>query len=147
MIPIKEYFAMDTKSITNKLKEKGLRITPQRIAIFEAIIKLDNHPTADNVIEYIKKKYANISTGTVYKVLDSFIENNLLKKVKTENGVMRYDPFLTNHHHLYCTEANRIEDYEDSELDELITNYFKNKKIKNFKIQDINLQITGTYNN
>jgi Fur family peroxide stress response transcriptional regulator len=137
---------MNTKSITNKLKEKGLRVTPQRIAIFEAIKKLNNHPTADNVIEYIKKKHPNISTGTVYKVLDSFIENNLLKKVKTENGIMRYDPYLPNHHHLYCVEANKIIDYEDKELDEIINDYFKIKKIKNFKIQDINLQIIGTYN-
>ena len=136
---------MDTKAITNKLKEKGLRITPQRVAIFEAIIKLNNHPTADNVIEYIKKKHPNISTGTVYKVLDSFVENNLLKKVKTENGIMRYDPYLASHHHLYCAEANKILDYEDKELDELLNDYFKRKGIKNFKIEDISLQITGIY--
>jgi Fur family peroxide stress response transcriptional regulator len=138
---------MGSKSITEKLKQKGLRITPQRVAIFEAIIKLKNHPTADNIVGYIKKKHPNISTGTVYKVLDSLIENDLLKKVKTENGVMRYDPFLTNHHHIYCADADRIEDFEDAELDKLITNYFEIKKIKNFKIQNINLQITGTYNN
>ncbi|MEE9373098.1 MAG: Fur family transcriptional regulator [Saprospiraceae bacterium] len=137
---------MNVKTITSKLKGKGLRITPQRVAIFEAIIKLKNHPTTENVIEYINKKHPHISTGTVYKVLDSLVENELLKKVKTENGVMRYDPFLTNHHHLYCVEENRIEDYEDKELDELLANYFNKKKIKNFKIQDINLQISGIYN-
>ena len=138
---------MSIKEITNKLADKGLRITPQRVAIFEAILKLNNHPTAENIIEYINKKHPNISTGTVYKVLDSFVENHLLKKVKTEYGSMRYDSFLSNHHHIYCTDTNRILDYEDHELDELLRNYFKKKKIKNFKIQDINLQVSGIVKN
>ena len=136
---------MDIKEIATKLSEKGLRVTPQRIAIFGAIIKLDNHPTAENIIEYIKKNHPNISVGTVYKVLDSFVENSLLKKVKTESGIMRYDPLLANHHHLYCQETDRIEDFEDQKLDELINEYFDKKGIKNFKIQDIKLQITGTF--
>ena len=93
---------MNLEEITDKLAEKGLRVTPQRVAILGAIIKLDNHPTADKVIEYIKKKHPNISVGTVYKVLDSFVENNLIKKVKTESGIMRYEPLQSHHHHLYC---------------------------------------------
>ncbi len=137
---------MNIKEIADKLSEKGLRVTPQRIAILGAIIKLNSHPTADKIIEYIKKNHPNISVGTVYKVLDSFIENKLLKKVKTESGIMRYDPSQSYHHHLYCAETDRIEDYEDEKLDELILGYFKKKGIKNFKIQDIQLQITGTFN-
>ena len=50
-----------------KLKEKGLKVTPQRVAIYEAIVTLKNHPTAENVIEYIKANHPNISVGTVYK--------------------------------------------------------------------------------
>ncbi|MBI3235172.1 MAG: transcriptional repressor [Bacteroidetes bacterium] len=130
-----------------KLKEKGLKVTPQRIAIFEAIVKLNNHPTAENIIEYVKSNHPNISVGTVYKVLDSLVENGLLKKVKTEKDIMRYDAVLSNHHHLYCAETDRIEDYDDEELNKLINDYFKKKKIKNFKVQDIKLQITGQFNN
>jgi Fur family peroxide stress response transcriptional regulator len=136
---------MDIKEIASKLSEKGLRVTPQRIAIFGAIIKLNNHPTAEKIIEYIKKNHPNISVGTVYKVLDSFVENDLLKKVKTEGGIMRYDPSPSNHHHLYCEKTDRIEDYEDENLDKLITDYFNQKGIRNFKIQNIQLQITGTF--
>jgi Fur family peroxide stress response transcriptional regulator len=130
-----------------QLKEKGLKVTPQRVAIFDAIVSLKNHPTAENIIEYIKTNHPNISVGTVYKVLDSFVENTLLKKVKTEKDIMRYDAVLSNHHHLYCVETDRIEDYEDENLNELIDNYFKNKKIKNFNVQEIKLQITGKFNN
>jgi Fur family peroxide stress response transcriptional regulator len=134
-----------TNFFRETLKEKGLKITPQRVAIYEAIVSLKNHPTAENVIEYIKINHPNISVGTVYKVLDSLVENELLKKVKTEKDIMRYDAVLSNHHHLYCIETERIEDYEDDSLNELIKNYFKNKKIKNFKVQDIKLQITGKF--
>lgn len=138
---------MNIGEITDKLSEKGLRVTPQRIAILAAIIKLNNHPTAEKVIEYIKKEHPNISVGTVYKVLDSFVENNLLRKVKTESGIMRYDPLPSSHHHLYCEETDRIEDYEDEKLDELIADYFHKKGIKNFEIQNIQLQITGKFKN
>lgn len=133
--------------LRERLKEKGLRVTPQRVAIYEAVATLRNHPTADNIIEYIKANHPNISVGTVYKVLDSLVENELLRKVKTEKDVMRYDAVLSNHHHLYCAETDRIEDYEDENLSALINNYFKKNRIKNFKVQDIKLQITGTFNN
>lgn len=136
---------MDKKEIANKLSDKGLRVTPQRIAILSAILHLNNHPTAENIIEYIKMNHPNISVGTVYKVLDSFVENNLLKKVKTEGGIMRYDPLQANHHHLFCEESDRIEDYEDETLDELISDYFRKKGIDNFKIQNIQLHITGKF--
>ena len=133
---------MDAKEIANKLSEKGLRVTPQRIAILGAIIKLNNHPTAENIIEYIKENHPNISVGTVYKVLDSFVENSLLKKVKTERGIMRYDPLQSHHHHLYCEKTDRIEDFEDEKLDAMITDYLKRKGIKDFNIQNIQLHIT-----
>lgn len=129
-----------------KLQEKGLKVTPQRVAIYEAIVKLNNHPTADNVIEYIKANHPNISVGTVYKVLDSLVENQLLRKVKTERDIMRYDAVLSHHHHLYCAETDRIEDYEDETLNKLINEYFKKNQIENFEIQDIKLQITGQFN-
>ncbi|MEQ1552932.1 MAG: transcriptional repressor [Ferruginibacter sp.] len=130
-----------------KLKQKGLKVTLQRVAIYDTVLHLKNHPTAENIIEYLKNSHPNISVGTVYKVLDLFVENDLLKKVKTENGIMRYDAVLANHHHLYCTETDRIEDYEDEELSNIINNYFKKNKIQKFKIQDIKLQITGKFNN
>lgn len=138
---------MKKDEIISKLSEKGLRVTPQRMAILEAINSLDNHPSAENIIAYIKENYPNISVGTVYKVLDSFVENKLLKKVKTESGTMRFDPLVNRHHHLYCEASDRIEDYKDDTLDELINDYFAKKGIKNFNIQNIQLHITGTFKN
>lgn len=138
---------MSENYIREQLKQKGLKVTPQRVAIYEAVVKLKNHPTAEKIIDYIKKNHPNISVGTVYKVLDSLVENQLLKKVKNEKDVMRYDAIMQQHHHLYCTETERIEDFEDPDLNKLITEYFKHKKIKGFKVKDITLQITGEFKN
>jgi Fur family peroxide stress response transcriptional regulator len=136
---------MTTEFFREQLKQKGLKITPQRIAVYEAVVALKNHPTAESIIDYIKKNHPNISVGTVYKILDSLVENQLLKKVKNEKDVMRYDAILQQHHHLYCTETEKIEDFEDPELDKIIAAYFSKKKIKGFKIKDITLQITGEF--
>jgi len=139
------YFFMKINEIKNKLVEKGLKITPQRLAILEAIIKLNNHPTAENIIEYIRKNHPNIATATVYKVLDALVANGLVMKVKTEKDVMRYDAFLENHHHLYSSESDRIEDFVDTELNEMIKKYFEKKNIPNFEIEDVKLQIIGKF--
>lgn len=136
---------MKTEDFREQLKQKGLKITPQRVAIYEAVIKLNNHPTAEKIFDYIRTNHPNISVGTVYKVLDSLVENNLLKKVKTEKDFMRYDAVLDNHHHLYCQETERIEDFEDPDLDRIIYGYFEKKEINGFRIKDINLQITGEF--
>lgn len=133
------------EDIRKKFLDKGLRITPQRIVIFEAIHKLKNHPTADNIIEYIRKNHPNIAIGTVYKVLDTLIENNLIKKVKTDTDTMRYDSIIEKHHHIYYSDSDKIEDYFDDNLNELLANYFNEKNIPNFKIEDLKLQIIGKY--
>ena len=133
--------------IRNKLIEKGLKVTPQRIAILEAIIKLNNHPTAENIIDYIRNNHPNIATATVYKVLDALVASELIKKVKTEKDVMRYDAIMENHHHLYCSESDRIEDFFDTELNEMIEKYFEKKKIPDFEIEDVKLQIIGKFLN
>jgi len=138
---------MMLSDIRNKLIEKGLRITPQRITIFEAILKLNNHPTADDIAAFIKQDHPNIATGTVYKVLDSLVENGLIKKVKTERDVMRYDAILENHHHLYCAESDRIADYYNEEINELLSEYFRKNGIPDFEIGDIKLQIIGKFLN
>jgi len=136
---------MKVEEISSKLVEKGLKVTPQRIVILEAIIKLNNHPTAQNIIEYIRKNHPNISVATVYKVLDALVENELIKKVKTEKDFMRCDAIVESHHHIYCSDSDRIEDYFDNELNELLEKYFEKKKITDFKIEDIKLQIIGKY--
>lgn len=136
---------MKIDEIRKKLIEKGLKITPQRIAILEAIIKLNNHPTAELIIDYIRKNHPNIATATVYKVLDALVNKGLIKKVKTDLDIMRYDAFLEKHHHLYSSDTDRIEDYLDDELNDMLEKHFEKKGIPDFMIEDIKLQIIGKF--
>jgi len=136
---------MKITEIRNKLIEKGLKVTPQRVAILTAIIELNNHPTAENIIAFVRKNHPNIATATVYKVLDIMVENELIKKVKTDKDIMRYDAIMEKHHHLYCSETDRIEDYIDDDLNKMIDEYFIKKKIAGFQIKDIKLQIIGEF--
>ena len=131
--------------IRNILVEKGLKVTPQRVAILEAIYKLNNHPTADNISDYLKTSQPNIAIGTIYKVLDVFVENGIIKKVTTEADKRRYDGRTENHHHLYCIECDLIEDYVDEELNQILNKYFENKKINGFQIKDFVVQINGSF--
>lgn len=131
--------------IKEKLVEKGLKVTPQRIAIMEAIYTLANHPTAEMIMDYIKDSHPGIASGTIYKVLDVLIENRLIQRVKTERDIMRYDGILENHHHLYCADSEEIKDYVNEDLDQLLTDYFKQNGIENFEIQEIRLQINGKF--
>ena len=130
------------------LKNSNLKITPQRVAVLEALNKLqDQHPTADKIKEYVVKNHPNIAVGTIYKTLETFVEKGLVRKVKTEQDVMRYDAILDKHHHLYCEDTDRIADFFDIKLNEMLEEYFKKRKIPNFKVRDIKLQIIGTFNN
>ncbi len=136
---------MDAARIKERIKDAGLKVTPQRIIILEAVYHQDNHPTAENIIRFVREKHPNIATGTVYNVLETLVENRLIKKVKTEKDVMRYDGSMQRHHHLYCSESDRIDDYRDDELDRVLEKYFRNKKIPGFRIEEIKLQINGKF--
>jgi len=138
---------MNKVDLHNIMRNKGLKITPQRLIVFEAVVSLGNHPSTEKIIDHIKKNHPNIAKGTVYKILDTFVEKRILKRVKTDKDVMRYDHDLDKHHHLYSTDSEHIEDYYDEDLNRLLEQYFEKKKIKNFKIEDIKLQIIGKFYN
>jgi Fur family transcriptional regulator, peroxide stress response regulator len=136
---------MANKAIIKILTDNNLKVTPQRTAVLEVIYSLNNHPSADYIIDYLRFNFPHIPMSTVYKILDVFVEKGIISKVKTEDGLMRYDYIKEKHHHLYCAESERIEDYYDKELDKLIENYLKKKTIPNFKIKDVRLQIVGNF--
>ncbi len=137
---------MQNEIFSELITKCGLKVTPQRIAILDAVMELKNHPTAENVIEYVKNTHPNIAIGTIYNILDTFVEKKLIKKVKTEKDIMRYDAVLDKHHHLYCAQTQRIEDFYDDNLNKLLEEYFANNKIPNFSIEDIKLNIIGHFN-
>lgn len=136
---------MKSEDYRTNLRKNGLRVTPQRLAVYEAVDMLHDHPTAEEVSQFIRKKHPDIATGTVYKTLDTLVEKDILNRVKTDSGLLRYDAVKDTHHHIYCTHCDRIEDYYDDELTEMIYDYFEKKRIPDFTIGEIKLQIVGRY--
>ena len=135
-----------TQGIIKRLNEAGLKITPQRVAVMQTLCKLRMHPTAEELFAEVSKTIPGLSPTTIYNTLDTFVEKGLIKRVKTDADVMRYDAITEHHHHLYCAVSDRMEDYFDNELDEMLSAYFERKQIKGFRISDIRLQLMGDFN-
>ena len=133
----------DLDIVTKSIAEKGLKITHQRIVLYQAIRCTDKHPTAEQIYDMIKKKNPSISLATVYKTLETFVENKLINKVSTPQGTMRYDARTENHNHIYVSNTNEIMDYDDEELRNILMDYLNKKKFSNLNITDFRLQIKG----
>lgn len=91
------------------LKQKRIRVTPQRLAIFEAVLFNNRHPSAETVYETVKRKYPSISLNTVYKTLQRFTECGLLWQLNVSRHT-RYDANTVPHAHACCPECEKIED-------------------------------------
>jgi len=133
------------EKIRHALNSHGLKVTPQRIAVYRALLQLNNHPDTDQIIAEVTAKNPTISSGTIYKTLDTFAENSIISRIKTDAGRMRFDHITENHHHLYDKSTDRIGDYMDDELNLLISDYFKKKDINGFEPTDIKMQIIGKF--
>ena len=103
---------MNTHQLIAKLRSKGYKITPQRIAICELILSSKDHPTADQVYQKVKKKYPSLSLATVYQALHLLTEMGLLQELGFSNGVSRYDPNTSPHINIVCKACGKIQDYE-----------------------------------
>ena len=136
---------MRIEEIRDKISGSGLKVTPQRLAVYQAIMDINDHPTAEMIKSRVASKNPSISLATIYKILEAFVNKNLIRKIKTEEDVMRYDPILEKHHHLYDQKNETIADYYNDELNQLIRDYFKTNDIPNFKIEDIKLHIVGEF--
>ena len=131
------------EDIREKLLQAGLKSTHQRIVVFKALQELKNHPSADRIYEAVHPDNPSISLATVYNTLDILVEAGLAKRVLSGKGPVRYDPRIDNHHHLICSNTKEIIDFYDEELNSLIKKYLENKRIQNFELSDMQLQIRG----
>ena len=136
---------MANKEVIKILSDHNLKITPQRTAVLEVIMGLENHPSADVILDYLRLNYPHVPIGTVYKILKIFTEKGIIKKVISDEDHMRYDAIHEKHHHLYCAETEKLEDFYDDELNKLLKKHFRKKSIPNFKIEDIQVQIIGKF--
>jgi len=95
------------------LREKGLHVTHQRLAIFKALLNSTTHPTAEEIHQQIKKSFPMISLGTVYKNLEKLHENGLVLRVRPFRDAARYEIFAGPHHHMVCVKCQAMLDISD----------------------------------
>ncbi len=130
-------------TLRDRLTVAKLKATHQRMTILAAMDDCKTHPSPEKVYEIIKPGNPTISFATVYNTLDSFAQAGLISKVASISGNLRYDSNLGTHGNIYCHNTDDIIDYYDEELNKLIIDFFKKKKIGNLKIKNITLNING----
>ncbi|SNR85830.1 Fur family transcriptional regulator [Desulfurobacterium atlanticum] len=93
-------------------RAKGLKVTPQRVAIYRELVSRYDHPSAEEIYEALKNKFAGISLATVYRTLTNLEKIGLAQKVATVNGIARFDGNVKPHSHFICTECGRVIDID-----------------------------------
>lgn len=99
-------------SIIKKLKAKGLKLTPQRLAIIEAFAEnAPLHPTANTIYVEASKKRAGISLSTIYYTLNELSKNGIITTLEFEKMDNRHEGNTDAHIHLICKQCKKIIDY------------------------------------
>lgn len=97
-------------NIIKILKSKGLRVTPQRFAVYSNLLHRQDHPTAEQILTDLNQDVPTLSQATVYLSLQTLRDVGLIKEVLLEEGVCRYDANTEPHHHFRCECCGEIED-------------------------------------
>jgi Fur family peroxide stress response transcriptional regulator len=100
-------------------RKKGLKLTHQRLEIFEELNRSSDHPSAETLYWRLKERYPSISLDTVYRTLCTFREHGLIRKVETVESQARFEACLVPHHHLICRECQAISDFLWPEIDNI----------------------------
>ena len=109
------------------LKDKGLKVTNQRLLVLEAIASCpEEHLTAEEIYELVKLSYPEIGLATVYRTIQLLNELNLIDRINFDDGFVRYEMGRVHdrgrkhhHHHLICMKCGRVISFQDDLLEEL----------------------------
>ena len=131
--------------IIQKLRDKGHRITPQRLAIVKILAKSEGHPSVENIHGEIKKDFPTMSLATVYKNISLIKSINEVLELGFPDGSNRYDGNKpTPHPHVICIECKKIVDPDLHNLDEITKEVALET---NFKILNHRLDFFGICSN
>ena len=97
------------------LRDRGMRVTSQRVIVHRALRELDRHVTADELLDVVAERLPNVSLPTIYATLELLEELGMVRRVQRA-GTTLFDPRTDPHHHLLCTVCGSIEDL-DSKLE------------------------------
>jgi Fe2+ or Zn2+ uptake regulation protein len=131
---------MTEQELQQTLRERGLRVTPQRVLIHRAVTELSRHATAEEVLKSVSKRLPNASLPTVYATLELFEELGAVRRVSAGDGPALWDPRVEGHHHFVCKRCGRVEDL-DAELE--LARLWRAARRRGFRPDSAELVVSG----
>lgn len=129
------------------LKEKGLKVTRQRILILEALADCeDQHLTVEEIYEIVKADYPNIGLATVYRTIQLLLSLDLIENIQLGDGSVRYEigkndeEDAHHHHHLICLDCGNVISFCNDLLDELEGQIYESET---FQVVDHEVKLYG----
>ena len=98
------------EELTDRFRSQGLKVTPQRQAIFRILHGTTVHPTAESVHADVVEDLPMVSLRTVYQTLNELTAMGELGQLDVGRGSARFDPNLDPHQHLVCSRCGRVDD-------------------------------------
>lgn len=106
--------------ITKLFKEKKIKSTPQRIAIYNVLMHSKSHPTVEEIYNIITPDFPTISLATVYKTVEAFKESDLVQELNLGENKARYDANISAHTHVLCSMCSKVFDIEPEPIGSLV---------------------------
>jgi Fur family transcriptional regulator, peroxide stress response regulator len=101
----------DTRAMLSaRLRDRGLRVTQQRVAVLQFLLATPKHPTAEEVGAAVNRLVPTASRASIYNVLHSLKESGLIDELVLGDAIARYDANLDRHHHFICRACGAVED-------------------------------------
>ncbi len=102
--------------IEGRMRDGGLKVTPQRFAVLEHLAHSHDHPTADEIFKAINEQFPRASRATVYNAVTALAEAGMIGVICLDDGITRYDANLAPHHHFVCRTCYKIFDVPSEEV-------------------------------
>lgn len=100
------------KEYVKILKEKNLKVTPQRLIVLKYLGEHFTHPTTDQIYKDLKTNNPSLSKTTVYNSLEVLEKNGIIQSITISGSELRYDFKQGMHHHFLCKKCGRITDID-----------------------------------
>jgi Fe2+ or Zn2+ uptake regulation protein len=98
--------------LSEVLRSRGQRVTPQRLVIHRTLQELNRHVSAEEVLAAVEERLPNVSLPTVYSTLELLGELGLVRRVGPAGGRVLFDPRMDDHQHAVCSVCGRVEDLD-----------------------------------
>jgi Fur family transcriptional regulator, peroxide stress response regulator len=125
--------------LQQRCRAAGLNVTPQRLAVYRAVLEAADHPTPEALYRHVRSSMPSLSLATIYKVLDALTKLGVVKEVHVSDDSKRYDANLDKHHHLVCTRCKQVLDLYSEHFDSLPLP----KRLSGFVAQSVSVQVLG----